>query len=100
VEGVVNFVARAEDFPKDWTLKILGEHNRLNAMCAILALRALKVPEEIIKKGVENFSAVPGRLPEDFKSIVLPHSHPQTFCGPALAKLVQKRGVNHSRASQ
>jgi UDP-N-acetylmuramoylalanine--D-glutamate ligase len=55
-------LARAEDFPSGWNLKILGLHNRLNAVCAILATRALGVPEEMIKKAVENFEPIVGRL--------------------------------------
>jgi UDP-N-acetylmuramoylalanine--D-glutamate ligase len=55
-------VARVSDFSADWSLKILGEHNKQNAICAILALRALGIPEDIIKEGIENFSAVEGRL--------------------------------------
>ncbi|MFA6274450.1 MAG: UDP-N-acetylmuramoyl-L-alanine--D-glutamate ligase, partial [Candidatus Paceibacterota bacterium] len=55
-------IARAKDFPKNWQLKIPGEHNHFNAMCAILIARSLKIPEQIIKKAVENFKGVEGRL--------------------------------------
>jgi UDP-N-acetylmuramoylalanine--D-glutamate ligase len=55
-------VANPAKFPKDWTLKMPGEHNVLNAVCAIEATRALGIDEEIIKSVVENFTGVPGRL--------------------------------------
>ena len=42
-------VAYADDVPKDWKLKIPGEHNRDNAACALFALRILKIPEEYIR---------------------------------------------------
>ncbi|MEI6581223.1 MAG: UDP-N-acetylmuramoyl-L-alanine--D-glutamate ligase [bacterium] len=55
-------IARAKDFPKNWKLKIPGEHNKMNAMCAILAARGMGINERIIKKAVENFSGIEGRL--------------------------------------
>ncbi len=55
-------VARAEDLPKNWKLKIPGEHNRMNAMCAILATRSMGIDEKIIKKAVESFEGIEGRL--------------------------------------
>ena len=55
-------VARAKDFPKNWKLKIPGEHNRLNAMCAILATRSMGIDERIIRKAVEGFEGIEGRL--------------------------------------
>lgn len=55
-------IARAKDFPKSWKLKIPGEHNRLNAQCAILAARGMGVPEKVIRKAVENYEGIEGRL--------------------------------------
>ena len=55
-------IARAKDLPKAWKLKIPGEHNRLNAQCAVLAARGMKIPEKIIKKAVENYEGIEGRL--------------------------------------
>lgn len=55
-------IARAADIPKNWNIKLLGEHNRENIACAIAAARALDVSDLIIKKAVENFETVPGRL--------------------------------------
>ncbi|MDO8564388.1 MAG: UDP-N-acetylmuramoyl-L-alanine--D-glutamate ligase [bacterium] len=45
-----------------WTLNVLGEHNRENAALAAEALRALGVSEADIKKGLESFQPVEGRL--------------------------------------
>jgi len=50
------------ELPKDVHLKILGEHNRENAAFAAEALRAIGVSEEVIKKGLESFEPVEGRL--------------------------------------
>lgn len=55
-------IVDAKDSPKGWKLKILGEHNKLNAALAIEAARALGVPEEKIKSAVENFGGIEGRL--------------------------------------
>ncbi len=55
-------VAEASDVPKNWKIKIPGEHNLKNIACAIKACEVLGVPLNIIKKGVENFAGVPGRL--------------------------------------
>ena len=54
--------ATASKFPKGWTPSIPGAHNKLNAQCAIEAARVLGIDEEIIKRAVENFTSVPGRL--------------------------------------
>lgn len=55
--------------PADWTLKILGGHNRENAALAAAALRALPagrhgatLSEEGIRHGIESFTGVEGRL--------------------------------------
>ncbi len=45
-----------------WEIALLGEHNRANAACAISAARALGVSEEIIKKVLKTFTALPNRL--------------------------------------
>ena len=55
-------VANPLKFPKSWKLKMLGEHNKLNAMCAIEAARALGIGEETIQEVVENFTGISGRL--------------------------------------
>lgn len=48
--------------PSDWTLRVLGEHNRENASLAAGALRALGLSEDEIRAGLESFEAVEGRL--------------------------------------
>ncbi|MBI1998836.1 MAG: hypothetical protein HYS73_00695, partial [Parcubacteria group bacterium] len=55
-------VARANDIPKNWKLKIFGEHNRYNAACALAVADALRVPRAVSKKVIEGFRGVPGRL--------------------------------------
>jgi len=51
-----------KDFPKNWQLQILGEHNQSNAALAIEALRIFGLDEKDIQKGVETFNGVEGRL--------------------------------------
>lgn len=48
--------------PADWTLKLIGEHNRANAALAVAAARELGVPETIIREAVAAFPGLPGRL--------------------------------------
>jgi UDP-N-acetylmuramoylalanine--D-glutamate ligase len=48
--------------PKNWKLKIAGEHNRENASLAREAVNKVGVSENIIKKTLENFKSVEGRL--------------------------------------
>lgn len=43
-------------------LNVLGEHNQLNAACALEAARALGIGDDISLKALENFKGVPGRL--------------------------------------
>jgi UDP-N-acetylmuramoylalanine--D-glutamate ligase len=45
-----------------WKLKVKGEHNKENILKGIEVARVLGVSEKIIKKAVENFRGVPGRL--------------------------------------
>lgn len=60
-EGDV-LVASKKIVPKNWKIKIPGEHNRANIACAVLACQELDVSEKAIKAGVESFVGVPGRL--------------------------------------
>ncbi|MEK9167754.1 MAG: UDP-N-acetylmuramoyl-L-alanine--D-glutamate ligase [Patescibacteria group bacterium] len=55
-------VVNEKDLPMSWQLHIPGVHNRYNAALAIAACRALGIAEKDIKKGVESFPGVPGRL--------------------------------------
>ncbi len=55
-------VAHANDLPIDVVLRVPGEHNRLNAACAMHALEALGLSQGEIRSGLESFEGVPGRL--------------------------------------
>ena len=55
-------VVSSRTLPRTWRLRIPGEHNRFDAACAVAACRALGVSERDIKKGVESFAGVEGRL--------------------------------------
>ncbi len=48
--------------PKNWKIKLLGEHNRQNIAYAVTVARVLDIKESVIKKVVENYAGVPGRL--------------------------------------
>ncbi|MBI5400992.1 MAG: UDP-N-acetylmuramoyl-L-alanine--D-glutamate ligase [Candidatus Yonathbacteria bacterium] len=61
-KGCPWIVAKVALVPKTWKIQIPGEHNRANIACAILVCRELDVSSEVIKKGVESFAGVPGRL--------------------------------------
>ena len=43
-------------------LPLLGEHNAKNALAAIAVARAIGIPFDVIKKGLETVKPVPGRL--------------------------------------
>jgi UDP-N-acetylmuramoylalanine--D-glutamate ligase len=55
-------VVSGKEIPKSWRIKLLGEYNRGNVALAARAARVLNVPEKMIKRGVESFNGVPGRL--------------------------------------
>ena len=55
-------IAKKSDIPKKWKVKLLGEHNLANIALAVEAVRKLGVKEAVIKKSVENFKGLPGRL--------------------------------------
>ncbi len=54
--------ADIKKLPKFRDLKLKGSHNLQNIACAIEVARVLKIPEQVIKKAVENFETIPGRL--------------------------------------
>jgi UDP-N-acetylmuramoylalanine--D-glutamate ligase len=54
-------VSKKNDVPKNWKIKIKGDHNLENISYAIKVAKILNVPEKIIKKAVENFNGVEGR---------------------------------------
>ena len=52
----------ANDVPRGWNIKILGEHNLENIAAAVAVGKILGLPIAKIKKTVENFRGVSGRL--------------------------------------
>lgn len=52
----------ASDIPENWKVKILGEHNLENIAAAAAVGKLLGLPVSKIKKAVENFRGVSGRL--------------------------------------
>lgn len=56
------FLVDKRVLPKDWKLKLLGEHNEENIALAIIVALSLGLSIENIKKSVENFEPVEGRL--------------------------------------
>lgn len=48
--------------PPEWSLKIVGEHNRANAAFAAAALRVIGCSEDEIRSGLESFEGVEGRF--------------------------------------
>jgi UDP-N-acetylmuramoylalanine--D-glutamate ligase len=52
----------ANRLPANWEIALPGEHNRTNAAFATAAARALGIPDEIIKKVLKEFTALPNRL--------------------------------------
>jgi UDP-N-acetylmuramoylalanine--D-glutamate ligase len=51
-----------KDIPRGWNLKILGEHNLENIAAAMAVGKILGLPIVKIKKVVESFRGIPGRL--------------------------------------
>jgi len=49
-------------FPKNWKIKLIGEHNRDNLALGIRVLEVLGLKKSFIKKAVEEYQGVPGRL--------------------------------------
>jgi UDP-N-acetylmuramoylalanine--D-glutamate ligase len=54
--------ANKKDIPDKWSIKIPGEHNRENISVAMEVLKTLKISKDIIKKSIESFNGVTGRL--------------------------------------
>ena len=55
-------IADRKNIPKDWKIKLLGEHNLANIALAAETARKLGIKESVIKKSVEKFKGLPGRL--------------------------------------
>lgn len=68
MEGLVKggkgkkIISDIKNIPKNWNIGLLGKHNLENIACAIEVAKLLNIKEEIIKKAVEKFEAVSGRL--------------------------------------
>jgi len=95
-------VTRAGDVPKDWKLKILGEHNRYNAACALLVADALGISRAITKKAVESFRGVPGRLEivREVRGVKIYNDTTATTPEATIAALRALGGSNQSNASK
>ena len=48
--------------PHGWKIKLIGEHNLENIALAVEAVRKMGIKDSVIKKAVENFKGLPGRL--------------------------------------
>jgi len=55
-------IAKKNAVPKNWKIKIPGDHNLENISCAVAVAGVLNIDDKIIKKAVENFTGVEGRL--------------------------------------
>ena len=51
-----------KNIPTDWKVKLLGEHNLENVALAVEVARKLGIKESAMKKAVESFKGLPGRL--------------------------------------
>jgi UDP-N-acetylmuramoylalanine--D-glutamate ligase len=94
-DGARKIITRASDVPKDWKVKIPGDHNLENIACAIAVARVLKIEEKIIKKAVENFIGVEGRLEflREYKGIKI---YNDTTATTPDATIVALKGLNDS----
>lgn len=64
-DGLINgwtSIVGSDDLPADWKLKVPGEHNRYDAALAMRAAEAAGIDERTIRKALEEFGGVPGRL--------------------------------------
>ncbi len=64
IKGEIRFLHEKINFQSG----LIGRHNLENIMCAAGASAALKISLRQIKKGIESFSAVPGRLEQVFNN--------------------------------
>ena len=55
-------IADEKPLPKGWTLRVPGNHNILNAQCALAAARALGIDDDISRGALAGFKGVEGRL--------------------------------------
>lgn len=50
------------DVPKDWKIRIPGEHNRYNIALVLKVAEVLNISIDLVQNVVEDFTGVPGRL--------------------------------------
>ncbi len=55
-------VADPDKVPVDWKIKVPGAHNLENIACAIEVAKLLNIDEDKVRKAVEGFKTMPGRL--------------------------------------
>ena len=55
-------ITPGEYLPKGWEFNLPGTHNEYNANLAAEVARILSIPDAIIKKALQTFSPLPGRL--------------------------------------
>jgi len=55
-------ITSSEDVPKNWSIKIPGQHNLDNIACALAIAKILQIPIKIVKQVVVSFKGIPGRL--------------------------------------
>ena len=55
-------IVNSQTIPKDWKIRIPGEHNRENAGFAVKVAKVMGVKDEVIKNVLEKFEGVEGRL--------------------------------------
>lgn len=55
-------IADRKSIPRDWKIKLLGEHNLQNIVLAAEATKKMGIKESVIKKTLEFFNGLPGRL--------------------------------------
>jgi len=57
-----SFTVKTPGGPFTVSTRLIGKHNISNILASVAAAIALKIPLDIIKKGIESFKTVPGRL--------------------------------------
>ncbi|MDP2668679.1 MAG: UDP-N-acetylmuramoyl-L-alanyl-D-glutamate--2,6-diaminopimelate ligase [bacterium] len=74
IQAQEKVIYSGKDLPKDFNLRLLGGFNTENAVAAYHAARTLGIDREIIKKVLESFENIPGRVEfiqhEPFSAVV------------------------------
>ncbi|OHA45983.1 MAG: UDP-N-acetylmuramoylalanine--D-glutamate ligase, partial [Candidatus Taylorbacteria bacterium RIFOXYD2_FULL_36_9] len=92
-------IVKKDLVPKGWKLKIPGEHNLENIACVVAVALVLKIEEKIIKKVVENFTGVEGRLEfkKEYKGIKIYNDTTATTPDATIMALRALRGSSSTR---